>query len=92
MRILILALAVLLIGLQYRLWVGEGSLADIRKLDREISRQSAENQRLQAENDRLAAKVADLKEGYVGIEGRARSSLGLVKDGETYFMFVDKQD
>lgn len=91
MKWLTLSLLILLGALQYRLWIGEGSLADIDQLDREIAAQEAENQRLSASNDRLAARVKELKEGKVGLESRARSSLGFVKKGETYFMFVEER-
>lgn len=90
MNWLIVVLSVLLLALQYRLWIGEGSLAEIDRLDRKILAQSAENERLLAGNDRLSAKVRELKEGHVGLESRARASLGMVKKGETYFMFVEE--
>ena len=44
---------------------------------------------LRKRNDKLAADVEDLKQGSEAIEERARSELGLVKPGETFYRVVD---
>ena len=54
MRWLIVVLVVLLLGLQARLWVGEGSLAHKSELDRQLREQRAENERLRRRNEILA--------------------------------------
>lgn len=77
--VLILALA----GLQYRLWVGDGSLAQVRDLQKQIADQHGENERLLERNRILEAEVAELKKGTETVEERARHELGMVKDGET---------
>ncbi len=90
MKILLITLVIMTLGLQYRLWVGEGSLAHVVRLDREITKQSAENDRLKERNRLLAAEVDTLKNGTNGIEGRARHQMGMIKKGETFFMIVDE--
>ncbi|MBH9365060.1 septum formation initiator family protein [Pseudomonas aeruginosa] len=75
--VLILALA----GLQYRLWVGDGSLAQVRDLQKQIADQHGENERLLERNRILEAEVAELKKGTETVEERARHELGMVKDG-----------
>ena len=89
MKWLIPLLVVLLVALQYRLWVGEGSLADVVRLKREVDVQAIENQRLQQRNEILAAEVKGLKSGLDAVEERAREDLGMIKPGETYYMVVD---
>ena len=42
-KILILALLVVLVGLQSRLWLGEGSFAHVNTLQAKVSRKVAEN-------------------------------------------------
>lgn len=79
---------VFLVGLQYRLWVGEGSLAEKSRLAREIALQESENVALRERNRQLAVEVLELKTGLDGIEERARYDLGMVKKGETFFMIV----
>lgn len=89
MKWLIPLLVVLLVALQYRLWVGEGSLADVVRLKREVDVQALENQRLQQRNEILAAEVKGLKSGLDAVEERAREDLGMIKPGETFYMVVD---
>lgn len=75
----------LLAALQYRLWVGEGSLTHVAQLKQEISSQQGENEKLQERNRVLTAEVIELKQGLETIEERARHELGMVKEGETLF-------
>lgn len=86
---LVLFLALLLAGLQYRLWVGEGSLAQMSDLNRQIAEQQAENERLQERNRILEAEVVELKKGMETVEERARHELGMVKEGETLFQLTE---
>lgn len=75
----------LLAALQYRLWVGEGSLAHVAQLKQEIAQQKSENEKLLERNRVLTAEVIELKQGLETIEERARHELGMVKEGETLF-------
>jgi cell division protein FtsB len=87
-RLLIAILVILFLALQYRLWVGEGSLAEVSNLSQQVEAQKAENQRLKDRNAVLDAEVQDLKTGYEAIEERARSELGMIKDDETFYQIV----
>mgnify|MGYP001821541912 CR=1 FL=1 len=89
MRWLLGILILLLLLLQYRLWVGEGSLAEVVSLQQEIARQRAELSRLEARNRALQAEVADLKEGLDALEERARSELGMIKQGEVFYQVIE---
>ncbi len=91
MKWLITILVAILVALQYRLWVGEGSFAHIAELERKIAKQQSENAVLRDQNQVLANEVAELKEGLEGVEERARKELGMVKEGETFYMVVDKK-
>jgi cell division protein FtsB len=90
MRWLVLLLLILLASLQYRLWVGQGSWAEITALQDQIEQQQQINQRLQARNAVLEKEVKDLKSGMESVEERARNELGLVKEGETFYLVIDK--
>ena len=86
---LLLLLALLLAGLQYTLWLGNGGHQDVAALRRQVATQQVENLRLQERNNALAAEVEDLKSGEAAIEERARSELGMVKPGETFYRVVE---
>jgi len=88
MRWLALALALMLVALQYRLWVGPGGLPEVLRLREAVARQEAENARLAARNAALSAEVADLKGGLEAVEERARSELGMIREGETFFHVI----
>ena len=81
-------LLLVLLALQYRLWVGEGSLAEVAVLKRQLALQAAELEDLRERNATLQAEVEDLKGGLEAIEARARSELGLIRPGETYFQLL----
>ncbi|GGX61674.1 cell division protein FtsB [Saccharospirillum salsuginis] len=86
MRWLQLSLLFILIVLQYRLWFGENSWRDVQRLDDEIASQQAEIDRREARNQVLRARVDDLKSGLDAVEELARSNLGLVKEGEVFYV------
>jgi cell division protein FtsB len=89
MRWLIVVLVILLLGLQARLWVGEGSLAHKSELDRKLREQQLENERLQKRNEILARDVESLKTNLDAIEEKARQNLGLIKQDEVFYLVTD---
>ncbi|WP_210397002.1 cell division protein FtsB [Motiliproteus sediminis] len=91
MRWLLMLLLVLLLGLQYRLWLGEGNLPAVWSLQEDIRAQKAVNAELEARNQALKAEVKDLKQGLSAMEERARSELGMIRRGETFFLLPDDE-
>ncbi|MGD9255104.1 MAG: septum formation initiator family protein [Chromatiales bacterium] len=88
-RWLLAALAILFIYLQIRLWVGEGSLAEVTTLKHEISQQKAEIEKLTERNASLEAEVSSLKKDLDAVEERARSDLGMIREGEVYYQIME---
>lgn len=86
---MILATVILLL-LQYRLWFSHDGLPPMLHLHRSVEIQQAENEKLEERNQVLAAEVQDLKSGSGAIEERARSELGMIKDGETFFQIIEE--
>ena len=76
------------LALQYRLWVSPNGMRDVWRTQQAIEAQTKENERLQQRNRTLAAEVRDLKEGRAAIEERARTDLGMIGAGETFFQVV----
>ncbi|HSP00164.1 MAG TPA: cell division protein FtsB [Thioalkalivibrio sp.] len=83
-------LVVLLLGLQYKLWIGEGSFAEVWQLSQTLEAQRAENEELRNRNNALDAEVTDLKTGLDAIEERARRELGMIRRDETFFQVVER--
>ncbi len=90
MKALIALLAVLLALVQFRLWVGDESLAEVWRLRQAIDSQTSENVLLESRNQRLEAEVRDLKNGLEAVEERARLELGMIRKDEIYFQIVEK--
>ena len=86
---LLIVLLVILIGLQYRLWIGDGGIAQGVQLKQQITEQKAENARLFERNRVMDAEVMELKQGMETVEERARYELGMVKEGETLYLLAE---
>ena len=89
MKAFCLLLLVLLFVLQLQLWSSDGGLPSVWSLRQLIDRQQDENEQLAARNSALLAEVNDLRQGDEAIEERARSQLGMIRDGELFFLVVD---
>lgn len=89
MRWLLAILIILLALLQIQLWFGRNSLPDAWRLGRQAEQQHEENIELEERNATLEAEVQDLKQGSAAIEERARTELGMVKEGETFYQVVE---
>ena len=90
MRILGATLAVLIVLIQWPLWLGKGGWLRVWEVDRQVAAQKAKNEQLVVRNAGFAAEVRDLKQGTEAIEERARMELGLVKSDEVFFQIVEK--
>lgn len=83
-RTVALLLVLLLVGLHAQLWTGRGSIGQVREMRQQLADQQAANARARLANERLAAEVQDLREGLEMVEERARTELGMVRQGEIY--------
>ncbi len=88
MKILLTVLILLLIGLQYKLWFGDGSLSEVVQLSRELQLQQERLRELEERNRMLEAQVLDLQNGLDAFEEKARNDLGMIKQGETFIQLI----
>ncbi len=85
----IVLLILLIISLQVKYWVGSGGVREVEALRARVEAQAQENAELERRNALLAAEVEDLRAGKAALEERARSELGMIKPGETYYRVVE---
>lgn len=90
-HIINIALLILLILLQHRLWLGKHSIPDLWAGQVKVAERQLQNANLAQRNRLLAADIADLKIGLEAIEERARSELGLIKKGETFYRVLPSE-
>jgi cell division protein FtsB len=91
MRLLIVALIITFLVLQYRLWFGDGSLSEVVQLSAELEIQKQKLKQLEERNRKLEAQVLDLQNGFDAYEEKARNDLGMIKKGETFYQIVNPQ-
>ncbi len=91
MRFVTTLLLMLLVFLQYRLWIGNGSLTEVHHLEQVKQEHVLENEQMIERNQSLAAEVLDLKKGLDAIEERARSEMGMIKEDETFYQVITQQ-
>ena len=92
MRILTLALVLLLLTLQFQLWVGKGSLAEVHHLKQEIVELEAELAEMRERNLELQAEVKDLQSKREWIEERAREDLGMIARDEIFYQVIEPRE
>lgn len=90
-RLTLLVLICMVLGLQYSLWLGDFGLVRYWQLKQRVAAQKQVNERLEARNQQLEAEVIDLKHGTDALEERARSQLGMVKEGEEFYQVIEKR-
>ena len=91
MKFLTFIIVILILALQYPLWLGKGGWLNVISLQKQIDQQLKVNELIKSENDILLAVVQDLKNGTDVVEGKARFDLGLIKKNETFFLIIDKK-
>ena len=91
-RLIVIGLTVLLILIQYPLWLGQGSWLRVWDLSRQLDSALVKEQELRERNAKLASEVQDLKEGTGALEERARYELGLIKDNETFVQILENDN
>jgi cell division protein FtsB len=89
MRMFIIGLLLVLLGLQYKLWLGDGSVLQWKAMEEKLAEQKKENRKLMARNRALQADVVELKSVEQALEEQARYELGMIKEGEVYFHLVE---
>ena len=92
MRIFLLFLLIVLVLLQYQLWIAPDGMRAVMQLKQDMQVQQEKNNVLAVRNQVLAAEVQDLKSGNDAIEERARSELGMIRKGETFFQVIEKNE
>ncbi len=89
MKIFIAIIVLLIIHFQYRIWLGDGSLAQIDAYQHRLDDLKAQVEEKRQRNEALYAEVLDLRKGQEAIEERARDELGMIKEDETFFHVLD---
>lgn len=74
---------------QYQYWKGQHNFKEIKILKEMIRVQEIELQTAKARNDALDSGLKLLKQYPLACEERARRELGMIKEGETFYLIVE---
>ncbi len=89
LTILIVVISLLIAHLQYRLWLGDGSIREIKAYQLRLDELTKEVEEKRQRNEALYAEVEDLRKGQDALEERARDELGMIREGETFFQVIE---
>ena len=92
MRYIVYGLVILVIAIQYPLWIGKGGWLHVYQMDKEVQVQQEKNRALEIRNNKLAGDVNDLRQGTRAVEERARIEHGMVKENETMVQIVQTDE
>ncbi|MGA8204193.1 MAG: septum formation initiator family protein [Woeseiaceae bacterium] len=91
-RYLLAILGIVALLLQAELWFAPDGFRKTRNLRTAVAEQQAENERLRQRNEALDAEVVNLKHSREAAEERARTDLGMIGPGETFYEVVPATD
>ena len=74
---------------QFQLWLGDDSVRGLNMLQTELDAQRQFNIELKERNRLLEIEVVELKTGLEAVEERARSELGMIEEGEIFYLLLD---
>ena len=89
MRLIIICLTLVLVLIQYPLWLGKGGWLRVWDLDKQVAAAQKKNDELKARNAKLDSEVQDLTDGTGAVEERARYELGMIKEDEIFVQVLD---
>ncbi len=90
MKFIVLILIVLIAGLQYLAWFGDDGYFAVKALGERLEEHRRQSERQRRRNRLLAAEVVALKNGHAAVEARARVDLGMIREGETFYILTDE--
>ena len=86
---LFIILICLLAATQYQYWLGDYNREGLINLKEEIALVELERQIIENDNQGLIEEKEKLNSGKEALEGVARTELGMIKPGETFYVFKD---
>ncbi len=89
MRLMLSAMALVALLLGYRAWFGDSGYFALAKMQQRVEQQQEATAEIEASNAELTREVVGLKHTALAVESRARTDLGMIKDGEAFFLVVD---
>ena len=84
-----MVLILLIAALQYRAWFSDDGYFAAQALNERLEQQQRRAELQRQRNRLLAAEVLALKKGHAAVEARARADLGMIREGETFYIVAE---
>lgn len=88
-RFFIIILIVFFLIIQFDIRFKDDGFYRVKELEQMIGSQVEENKRLKLRNEQLEREIEELKSGTESIEEKARTDLGMIKEGEEFYLIVE---
>ena len=88
MRLVTIVLIILFLLLQVDIWIKEDGHKRKIELTEMIEIQTEANKDMTIRNNQLQQEILDLKNGTEAIEEKARTEMGMIKEGEEFYLIA----
>ncbi len=88
MKAAALILFCLIAYLGYDIYYGRNGILQYQAIETELGRAASRAEALSKRNQALQDEVNDLNQGNLAVEELARSEMGLIKEGETFYRVI----
>ncbi|HIN13609.1 MAG TPA: cell division protein FtsB [Gammaproteobacteria bacterium] len=89
MKFIALLLVLLLVMMQVNIWLTKDGYSRVAEIKELIQDQQKENNEMVSRNSQLREEIKDLKDGYSAIEEKAREDIGMIKEGEEFYLLTE---
>ena len=88
MKFIALLLVLFLVMMQVNIWLTKDGYSRVAEIKELIQDQQKENNEMVSRNSQLKEEIEDLKDGYSAIEEKAREDIGMIKEGEEFYLLT----
>ena len=88
MKFIALLLVLFLVMMQVNIWLAKDGYSRIAEIKELIQDQQKENNEMVSRNSQLKEEIKNLKDGYSAIEEKAREDIGMIKEGEEFYLLT----
>ena len=88
MRLVTIVLIILFLLLQVDIWIKKDGYKRKVELAEMIEIQTEANKDMTIRNNQLQQEIIDLKNGTEAIEEKARTEMGMIKEGEEFYLIA----
>ncbi|MDG2297019.1 MAG: septum formation initiator family protein [Gammaproteobacteria bacterium] len=88
MRLVTIVLIILFLLLQVDIWIKNDGYKRKVELTETIEMQTEANKEMTIRNNQLQQEIIDLRNGTEAIEEKARTEMGMIKEGEEFYLIA----